>query len=370
MRSIKCASRVNTPIRNILAVTGRVRVRSGHLNMLDFLAGLGGRGYGASLVCTSMALEIAGRDLPFPVATWAALGGRWTGFIGAGSFREFFRRTDAEIIHVHGTGLHFSGRRFLRAVRAPMVFTPYSLDGGRYEVARIQRRAARVIALSEFMREGLVNRGRIPREMLRLVPPGVELKHYDLLPPRIGERIPVIGTVAPLEPERGQSVFLQAVKILAGSVREAEFVVAGNGPKERALRKEAGALGIEKRVTFVTQLANFRGAIAALDIFVRPALAGGLGYGVLEAMAMGKAVVATSTGSVPEMVAEGKTARLVAKGDPAALAEAVGQLLTHPQAARDLGAAARLSVAERFSMQRVVEDTAAVYAEAIEEMKS
>jgi glycosyltransferase involved in cell wall biosynthesis len=69
------------------------------------------------------------------------------------------------------------------------------------------------------------------------------------------------------------------------------------------------------------------------------------------------------------MVVEGETARLVAKGNAAALAEAVGQLLTHPQAARDLGAAARLSVAERFSMQRLVADTVAVYAEAIKESK-
>jgi glycosyltransferase involved in cell wall biosynthesis len=360
---------VNTPIRNILAVTGRVRVRSGHLNMLDFLAGLGGRGHGVSLVCTSMPLEIAERGLPFPWTTWNALAGRWTGFIGAAAFREFMRRTEAEVIHVHGTGLHFSGRRFLRAVRAPMVFTPYSLDGDRYEVACIRRRAARVIALSEFMREALVNRCRVPRETLRLVPPGVDLKLYDSLPPRMGERIPVVGAVAPLESERGQSVFLRAVKMLAGSVREAEFIVAGDGRDERSLRKEAAALGIEKRVTFVTRLANYRGAISALDIFVQPALAGGLGYGVLEAMAMGKAVVATSTGSVPEMVVEGKTARLVAKGDAAALAEAVGQLLTHPQAARDLGAAARLSVAERFNMQRLVADTVAVYDEAVEETK-
>jgi len=337
--------------------------------MLDFLAGLGGRGYGASLVCTSLPLEIAEKGLPFPVTTWSALGGRWTGFVGAGTFREFFRRTEAEVIHVHGTGLHFSGRRFLRAVRAPMVFTPYSLNGDRAEVARIRRCAARVIALSEFMREGLVNRIRIPREMLRLVPPGVDLELYDALPPRIGERIPVIGAVAPLEPERGQSVFLRAVKILADSVREAEFIVAGDGREERSLREEAAALGIEKRVTFVTRLANYRGAISTLDIFVQPALAGGLGYGVLEAMAMGKAVVATSTGSVPEMVVEGRTARLVAKGDAAALAETVGQLLANPQAARDLGAAARLSVAERFSMQRLIADTVSVYAEAIEEMK-
>jgi glycosyltransferase involved in cell wall biosynthesis len=338
--------------------------------MLDFLAGLGGQGYGASLVCTSVPVEIAEKGLPFPVTTWNALGGRWTGFISAGTFREFLRRTEADVIHVHGTGLGFSGRRFLRAARAPLVFTPYSLNGDRYEAARIGRRAACVIALSEFMREGLVNRSRIPRETLRLVTPGVDLKLYDFLPPRIGERVPVVGAVAPLEPERGQSVFLRAVKILAASVREAEFIVAGDGREERSLRREAAALGVEKRVTFVPGLANYRGAIAAVDIFVRPSLSGGFGYGVLEAMAMGKAVVATSAGSVPEMVVEGKTARLVAKGDAAALAEAVGQLLTHPQAARELGAAARRSVSERFSMQRVVAETVSVYAEAVEEMKT
>jgi glycosyltransferase involved in cell wall biosynthesis len=205
---------------------------------------------------------------------------------------------------------------------------------------------------------------------VRLVPPGVDLKLYDFLPPRIGERIPVVGVVGPLEAGRGQSVFLQAAKMLAARFREAEFIVAGDGPAERLLRKEAAALGIEKRVTFVTRLANFRGAISALDVYVRPSLAGGLGYGVLEAMALGKAVVATSAGSVPEMVTEGKTARLVAKGNAAALADAVGQLLTQPETAREMGAAARQSVAERFNMDRLIAETAAVYAEAMEEAKA
>jgi len=358
---------VNAPIQNILAVAGRVRAQSGCFHMLDLLSGLAGRGCGVSLACASIASEISSRGAPFPATTWSALGGRWTGFVGAAALRDFYARAKAQVIHVHGAGLRYAGRRFLNAVRAPAVYTPYSLADDLRGTLWIRRRAARVIALSEYMREGLVNRCRVPRENLRVVPPGIELSRYECLPPRIGERIAVVGCVAPLEPDRGQSIFLRAARLLTDSGREAEFVVAGDGPAEHALRREAAELGIQKRVTFATQLSEYRGVISTLDVFVRPALEGGLGYAVLEAMAMGKAVVATSTGSVPEMVVEGKGGVMVAKGDTAALAEAVGRLLDAPQAARELGAAARRSVAERFSMDRLVQSTLKVYAEAVEE---
>jgi glycosyltransferase involved in cell wall biosynthesis len=334
--------------------------------MYDLLAGLAARGHTVSLVCESFPSALGTRSVSFPVATWNSLGRSWFGFIGRRAFCEFESRQGAQVIHVHGTDLCAAGHGFLKAASAPVVFTPFSSVVDAREVRRVQRRAQRVIALSEYMREGLVNRCRVPREKLRVVPPGIEMASYELLPPRMGERTPVIGTVAPLDAGRGQSTFLRAARLLLDSSREAEFVVAGDGPQERALREEAAALGVETRVAFVTRLAGYRSVISALDVFVRPALSGGLGYTVLEAMAMGKAVIATATGDVPELLEEGKTGFMIPKADESALAKAVADMLDHPDKARALGLAARAEVAERFNMDRRVENALRVYAEAVE----
>jgi len=354
---------VSAPIQNILAVAGRVRMRSAYLQMLDLLAGLDARGRSVSVVCATLPAETLMREISFPVTTWSAVGSGRSGIFRPVTFQDFYDRLKPQVIHVHGTGLRHSGRRFLNSISAPVVFTPYVTATETREIRRIQRRAARVIALNEHMREALVNHVGIPRERLRVVPPGVDVNQYDLLLPGIGEREAVIGAAAPLEPGRGQSTFLQAARLLLNSGREAQFIIGGDGPAERALRREAAKLGVEKRVTFVTRLSNYRSVISAMD--VRPAPAGNLSYAALQAMAMGKAVVATIAGDVPELLEEGRTGLMVPKDDPPALAHVLMQLLDRPEAAREMGLAARRAVSERFNMDLLVENTLRVYEEAV-----
>lgn len=361
---------MNTPVQNILAVAGRVRIRSGYLHMFDLLTGLAERGRRVSLACAAVPAEIGAHRAAFPIITWGALAHGWSGRIGAETLRDLCRRMDAQVVHVHGTDLQPIGHRFLRIVGLPVVFTSYATIGCAREVARIQRGAERVIALSEYMREGLVNRCRVPREKLRVVAPGIDVRRYDLLLPRIGARTPVVGAAAPFEPDRGQSVFLRAVKILLDAQCRAEFIIAGDGPHELALRREAAALGVDKRVTFVTRLRNYRSVIAAFDIFVRPGMTGGLGYTVLEAMAMGKVVIATPTGDIPELVEEGRTGLMVPKGDAETMAREIGRLLDDADTARAMGLAAREGVAARFNMDPLVENTTRVYAETLNHVEA
>jgi glycosyltransferase involved in cell wall biosynthesis len=351
---------------NILAVAGRLRIRSGYLHMLDLLRALAAGGHGVTLVCRSRPADLLPGDLPFPVHEWPEVAGRWpVGSVSAA--RAFCRARGIGLVHVHG-GRHGPWvEHFLGTVGLPVALTPH-MEGGfmeRWENRRLQSLSRRVIALSEFRRESLVNHCRVPRDRVRVVLPGLDLAARAERLPDLAHTTPVVGVVAPLDKGRGQDVFLHAARALLHTGRDIQFLVAGDGPEEGALRRLAAELGIEKRVTFATRLLNYSDAISTVDIFVRPAMTGRFAYSVIEAMAFGKPVIATPTGDVPELVTDGVTGLIIPKGDPTVLVAAVADLLAEPERARRMGAAGRARVAERFHAGRMLAETLAVYEEAM-----
>ena len=357
---------MSTPVESIVAVAGRVSLRSGYLQMLELLQSLSARGCEVALVCARVQAEVGSREISFPTHTWAQVAGRWPSLRGDAAFQELLQRRKVQVVHVHGTRLGRAGHRFLRSVALPVVFTPHSAGSDLRETRQTHRRAVKVAALSEHLREGLMNRGRIPRDKLVVVPPGLEVNSYELHLPLMKSRVPIVGTVAPLEPGRGQSDFLEAVRLVLDAGLEAEFVVAGDGPAERAIRRQAEALKLEKHVTFVTRISDYADVISVLDVFVRPTASSGIGHTVLQAMAMGKPAVVIATGSMLEIVEDGNTGLVVPKKSVGALAAAIERLLRDPPLARKMGQAARQRVAEQFSMDRLVKQTLRMYAEAVQ----
>ena len=356
---------MSVPVQTVIAVAGRVLMRSGYLHMMDLLRGLAARGCKVCLLCSRLQSEFQSHDVPFPVHTWEEVAGRWPALGGEAALREFVLREKAQIIHVHGTGLGFTGNRLLKSVRVPIVFTPHSASEDLRAVRRMQGHAVKVIALSEYLREGLVNRGRVPREKVNVIPLGVEVERYEIFLPQFENHAPLVGTISPLEAGRGQADFLHAVKLILNSGREVEFMVAGDGPTERSLRRQAAALGIEKRLTFVTRVSSYRDVMCAVDVFVRPGVRGGIGHTVLEAMAMGKPAVTIASASMLEIVAEEVSGFMVPKGDIPAMAAAIERLIDDPSLAREMGLAARRHVAKNFSMDQLIKNVLRIYSEAV-----
>ena len=101
----------------------------------------------------------------------------------------------------------------------------------------------------------------------------------------------------------------------------------------------------------------------AFDVFCLSSHLEGLGTSLLDAMAFGRPVVATAAGGIPEAVVDGVTGRLVPVGDPGALATALLEVIADPARGREMGAAGRRRFLERFTDDRMVENTLRVYAE-------
>jgi len=172
----------------------------------------------------------------------------------------------------------------------------------------------------------------------------------------------VVGTLGRLyEPKKGLAVFLDAAERITADVPRARFVLAGDGPSRPALEKRAGAPGLAGKVRFAGARRDVHRLLAAYDLFVQPSLWEGFGLTVLEAMAMERAVVASAVGGHREIVRDGIDGVLVPPGDPRALAAAVVDLLADPGRRAASGRTARARVLAEFPIERLVDETTALY---------
>lgn len=225
-----------------------------------------------------------------------------------------------------------------------------------------------IIAVSESVKRDLCTNRKISPEKVQVIRSGVDVvQSEDLRIPLESGRIPVVGTACPLETTKGLPFFLGAAAKVLSTGRDVEFLVAGAGPEERNLRRLTRELGISERVTFVPYLLDFAPSLQAMDIFVLPSLQQGLGTIMLEAMALGRPVIATRVGGAYSVVHDHVTGLLVPPSNSGELADRMVELLGDPSKARDIGEAARQMVAAEYPLEGMVARTAELYRQSIGE---
>jgi glycosyltransferase involved in cell wall biosynthesis len=205
-------------------------------------------------------------------------------------------------------------------------------------------RADAVVVPSQFVARDLVERLGYPAHKITVIPNGI------MLPPFAPGKGDLIGTLSLLEPVKGIEIFLRAVAQLAPQHPDWRFVMFGSGTSQKPLLALARELGIEDRVEHPGFVPSAE-ALARMRIFVLSSYRENAPMGLLEAMAAGVPVVATSVAGVPE-IADHDVARMIPPGNPKALASAIEQLCDE-DAMRDAQIrAARRRVEESFTAER------------------
>jgi glycosyltransferase involved in cell wall biosynthesis len=141
------------------------------------------------------------------------------------------------------------------------------------------------------------------------------------------------------------------------------FVIAGVGELRLPLEAQVHTLGLSQSVIFAGFREDLDRLLPAFTVFCLSSHMEGLGTSLLDAMAFGRPVVATTAGGIPEAVDDGKTGLLVPPRDPRALADALFALLTDEARGRALGRAGRERFLARFSASHMVEETLGAYGE-------
>ncbi|MFH1858092.1 MAG: glycosyltransferase family 4 protein, partial [Candidatus Omnitrophota bacterium] len=196
---------------------------------------------------------------------------------------------------------------------------------------------------------------------------GIDVEHFHQDPegteadPALSQPGPCIGMIARLAPIKGHCYFLQALPQVVREVPELKVLLAGDGPLRTELEKMCQSLGIQKHVFFLGERKDVQRILERCDLVILSSLNEGMGRVLLEAQAMGKPVIGTRVGGIPEVIQEGETGILVPPMDPGALSEAMLSLLKDPEKRKVMGDAAKVWVNQTFSIKEMVKRIDGVY---------
>ena len=160
---------------------------------------------------------------------------------------------------------------------------------------------------------------------------------------------------------KGQRYLVDAAPAVVRALPDTHFLIFGEGELRTALTRQIKHLGLEHRVSLVGFRSDILSLLKGLDLFVMSSITEGLGTSVLDAMAASKAVVGTTAGGIPEAVEHGVTGLLVPPHSADSLAEAILSLLKDEARRRRMGEAGLERVRALFSVDRMVDETLAVY---------
>jgi glycosyltransferase involved in cell wall biosynthesis len=235
----------------------------------------------------------------------------------------------------------------------------------------------RFVAVSELQKGFLIEEEGLPPEKMVVIYNRIDLDKFR--PKRspqdvrrslgIPEGIPVIGQVAKLRPEKGHSVLFRAAKIIQREGTKVVFLLIGDGPERDHLEKESQDLGLEEMIYFLGDRQDIPDLVNMVDIGTLSSYAYVETFpnAVLEYMALGKPVVASRVGGIPELVAEGEEGFLFPPGEAEDMAAHLLDLLSHPEKASEMGRAGQKKISSSFTLKTSMQEMKTLFSSLLAE---
>jgi glycosyltransferase involved in cell wall biosynthesis len=177
----------------------------------------------------------------------------------------------------------------------------------------------------------------------------------------VPENSPLVMTVARLSREKGLETLLEAADAVRRKNSSVRFVLVGEGPLGETLAEQIRERHLQEHVRLAGFQPDIPSMLSAADVFVLPSYMEGMPNALLEAFAAGLPVIASAVGGLCEAIDSERTGLLVPARDPLALASAISRLLEDPLLARTIANAGTAAARERFSIDTVAGEYAALY---------
>src|SRR5438067_1752588 len=292
-------------------------------------------------------------------------------------FARVLKRLAPDVVHAHDphgvamASLALSLGASSSAGRSPVLVASrrvdFHLKGNSFSRWK-HRQVDCFIAASDAIRKMLVADGVAPADVVT-VHEGIDVDHVAAAAPVnvheafwLPHHAPVVGNVAALVPHKGQRYLIDAAHLVVREIPDARFIILGEGELRNHLERQVREHHLEKHVLLPGFRTDVLGCIKGFDLFVMSSITEGLGTSLLDAMACSRPIVATTAGGIPEIVDEGVTGLLVPPRDHAAMADAIVALISDKARRHAMGEAGFARVNEKFSVERMIAGTAAVYA--------
>ncbi|MBI5961164.1 MAG: glycosyltransferase [Chloroflexi bacterium] len=236
----------------------------------------------------------------------------------------------------------------------------------------------RIIAVTQYVRDYAHQWSHYPLSRMIVIENGVDTIRFDPdhTTPLDRQAVwglapdsPVIGVIGRLHPAKGHDILLRAAVEIVREVPTAQLIIIGDGELRAALESLSIELSLQDHVVFTGFMRDMPGVMAALDVVVFSSRWEGLPVTLLEAMSMGRPVVATSVGGIPDVLTHETNGLLVLPDNPAALAQEVLRILRDVTLAGRLGKSAQETICERYSADVMVQRIMKLYREILEAKK-
>ena len=316
------------PLR-VLLLDGELTFRGSSLLTLRIARGLEKRELDTALVCTgltglepSLLKGVRLHEIPgYTIPVW--------GLLVLRTIYRDLKEQRPDVIHVQDSRLLPQGARLAAKLGRPLVVTV----GDHTEAAALHLRSAvpqlkMLLSVSASVQQHIPPSPFLDAVEKRVVHPGVAVPDASTIDlPLDDDRPPVIGMAGPLEVVKGASFFLRACHRVIEAGHDIRIVIAGSGPEEHSLRQLAASLDLSRRLTFVDGGVSMSGYLSAIDIFCLPSLQQGIGVMMLEAMALGRPVIASGVGGVTSVIEDHVTGLIVPPSDSRRLADSIVELV-------------------------------------------
>lgn len=300
---------------------------------------------------------------------------------------KVLKKYKVDIIHCHGFRAGVVGRIAALMAKCPCIYTmhnflPMNLESRiRKIVAHMEKKLSKItraiITVSYALKKEATETLGIHGDKVKVIyngvlfPSALARSTLDKSKEDIRERWGIdkdkiiVGTVARLIPSKGMDILLEAAPLVIEKNPHVKFMIVGNGPEESILKDKAEKLKCNKDIIFIGYSEYIWYYYESFDIFVLPSLSEGLGISVLEAMIMGKPVIATRTGGIGEIVEHGRNGYLVTPGDSRELANAILYFLANPQIVEEYAGRGKMEIEKKFDLHTMIRETSQVIFEAI-----
>jgi len=234
----------------------------------------------------------------------------------------------------------------------------------------------KMVTVSDAIRKDILRYDRFPPSKIMVLHNGVDTERFkpgtnyrDIRRQfAISKDDVVIGFVGRLVINKGLNYLIEAVALLKKSFN-VKLLIVGDGSLMEELKKMAKNKGLEESVIFTGMRRDITDILSSIDIFVLSSIKEGFPNSLLEAMAMGKPIVATAIGGIPEIIQHGANGLLVQSADIEGLAAAIKTIIDNPLMAQRIGRAARDFIEKNYSIDATVRKWETLYRQILEQKK-
>lgn len=294
---------------------------------------------------------------------------------GVRDLANFIRRHPVDIVHTHLYRANIVGRIAAHAAGVPRIISSQrSIDDWKnpwhvWLDRWTARYAQTIIANSQYARDLLTMREKIPARKITVIYNGVEplqefsdkelagfRKKYDLQDQDI-----LAGCVTRFHQEKGVRFIPAIVQAVIKQKPQVKFILAGDGPEKKQVIAEIDRLKLTEHVRFTGFYPEAARITSLCNVFFLASLEESFPQALLEALASGVPAVCTDVGGVKELITPSETGLLVKAKDPQALAESIIWLLNHPQEAQAMGDKARILIQNNFRLSAKAQQLREIY---------